>query len=102
MAASGSLIELRNSRALAAGRQLQAAVRSMMACAQEVDGAELGELLIVIREAGIDPLEAAFATGVRRFVKSGEYAADGALSVTGWLKWKCKLSVLMTLIRLKT
>ena len=31
MAASGSLIELRNSRALAAGRQLQAAVRSMMA-----------------------------------------------------------------------
>jgi len=81
MAASGSLIELRNSRALAAGRQLQAAVRSMMACAQEVDGAELGELLIVIREAGIDPLEAAFATGVRRFDKSGEYAADGALSV---------------------
>src|ERR1700730_3011358 len=92
MAASGSLIELRNSRALAAGRQLQAAVRSMMACAQEVDGAELGELLIVIREAGIDPLEAAFATGVRRVDKSGEYAADGALSVTAWLKWRCKLS----------
>jgi hypothetical protein len=92
MAASGSLIELRNSRALAAGRQLQAAVRSVMACAQEVDGAELGELLIVIREAGIDPLEAAFATGVRRFDKSGEYAADGALSVTAWLKWRCKLS----------
>src|SRR5207245_4611202 len=51
-----------------------------------------GELLILIREAGIDPLEAAFATGVRRFDKSGDYAVDGALSVTAWLKWKCKLS----------
>ncbi|TMB71501.1 MAG: hypothetical protein E6J51_02200 [Chloroflexi bacterium] len=49
-------------------------------------------MLILIREVGIDPLEAAFATGVRRFDKSGEYAADGALSVTAWLKWKCKLS----------
>jgi hypothetical protein len=63
-----------------------------MACAQEADGAELGELLILIREAGIDPLEAAFATGVRRFDKSGEYAADGALSLTAWLRWKCNLS----------
>lgn len=77
---------------MAAGRQLKAAVNQVMACAQEADGAELGELLIEIRESGIDPLEAAFATGVRRFDKSGEYAADGALSVTAWLKWKCKLS----------
>ena len=92
MAASGSVIELRNGRAVAAGRQLKAAVTHVMACAQEADGAELGELLIEIRESGIDPLEAAFATGVRRFDKSGEYAADGALSVTAWLKWKCKLS----------
>src|SRR3984893_2643147 len=92
MAASGSLIELRNSRALAAGRQLQAAVRSMMACAQEVDGAELGELLILIREAGIDPLEAAFATGVRRFDKSGEHRADGGLPATAALPWRCKRS----------
>lgn len=29
---------------------------------------------------------------MRRYDKSGEYAADGALSVTAWLKWKCKLS----------
>jgi hypothetical protein len=63
-----------------------------MASAQEADGAELGELLILIRESGIDPLEAAFATGVRRFDKSRDYAADGALSVTAWLKWRCKLS----------
>ena len=92
MAASDSVIELRNGRAVAAGRQLKAAVKQVMACAQEADGAALGELLIEIRESGIDPLEAAFATGVRRFDKSGEYAADGALSVTAWLKWKCKLS----------
>src|SRR6202165_4580568 len=92
MAASGSVIEPRNSRARTAARQLEAAVKLVMASAQEADGAELGELLILIREAGIDPLEAAFATGVRRFDKSGEYAADGALSITAWLKWRCKLS----------
>jgi hypothetical protein len=92
MAAAGSVIELRNSRSRAAGQQLQAAVKLILACAHDTDGPELGELLILIREAGIDPLEAAFATGVRRFDKSGEYAADGALSVTAWLKWKCKLS----------
>src|ERR1700694_6070326 len=92
MAASGSVIALRQSEAKAAAELLKAAVRSVLASAQEADGAELGELLIVIREAGIDPLEAAFATGVRRFDKSGEYAADGALSVTAWLKWRCKLS----------
>jgi len=92
MAASGSVIELRSGRARGVARQLATAVSAVMAYAQEADGAELGELLILIREAGIDPLEAAFATGVRRFDKSGEYAADGALSVTAWLKWKCKLS----------
>jgi hypothetical protein len=75
MAASGNVIELRNGRAVAVERQLKAAVKLVLACAQEADGPELGELLIVIREAGIDPLEAAFARGVRRFHKSGEYAA---------------------------
>ena len=92
MAAPGTVIELRNRRAHAAGQQLQSAVKLVLTFAREAEGAELGELLILIREAGIDPLEAAFATGVRRFDKSGEYAADGALSVTAWLKWKCKLS----------
>ena len=92
MAASGSVLELRNSRVRAAALQLEAAVRCIAACVQEAEGPGLGELLILIREAGVDPLEAAFATGVRRFDRSGEYAADGALSVTAWLKWKCKLS----------
>ena len=85
-------MELRNSRVRAAALQLEAAVRCIAACVQEAEGPRLGELLILIREAGVDPLEAAFATGVRRFDRSGEYAADGALSVTAWLKWKCKLS----------
>jgi len=92
MAASGSVIALRQSDAKAAAEQLAAAVKRVLASAQEAEGAELGELLVLIREAGIDPLEAAFATGVRRFDKSGEYAADGALNVIAWLKWKCKLS----------
>jgi Domain of unknown function (DUF222) len=92
MAVLGSVIELGKSRKQAAAQQLRAAVELVATCAQESDGAELGELLVMIREAGIDPLEAAFVTGVRRFDRSGEYAADGALSVTAWLKWKCKLS----------
>jgi Domain of unknown function (DUF222) len=71
---------------------LRVGVKAVADCMQTVDGPELGELLIGIREIGIDPLEAAFASGVRRFDKSGEYAADGSLSVTAWLKWKCKLS----------
>ena len=30
--------------------------------------------------------------GLRRFDKSGEYAADGAVGIVGWLRWKCKLT----------
>ncbi len=54
--------------------------------------ADLGEGLIGIRETGIDSLEAVFAEGVRRFDQSGEYAADGAIGIVAWLRWKCKLS----------
>src|SRR5207244_191614 len=52
----------------------------------------LGVALIQIRESGIDPLEAVFAEGVRLLEKSGEYHADGALSVVDWLRASCKLS----------
>src|SRR5947209_668672 len=76
----------------AAVGKLRAGVQAMMAWVGEAEGEGLGEALIQIREAGIDPLEAAFATGVRRFDKSGEYKLDGALSLTAWLRWKCKLS----------
>src|SRR3981081_4521107 len=76
----------------AAMESLRTGVHAVAACVRDADGEALGEALIQIREAGIDPLEAAFATGVRRFDKSGEYKAEGALSLTAWLRWKCKLS----------
>src|ERR1700694_4461247 len=72
--------------------KLKAAVDEWAAWIGEADGEALAEGLIQTREAGIDPLEAAFAIGVRRFDKSGEYKADGALSLTACLRWKCKLS----------
>jgi Domain of unknown function (DUF222) len=56
-----------------------------------LDDQSLGEPLIAIREI-IDRSESVFADGVRRFDKSGEYKADGALSVIAWLRWRCKLS----------
>ena len=76
----------------AAVEQLRRGVQAMATWIRGADGEGLGEGLIQIREAGIDPLEAIFATGVRRFDKSGEYKVDGALSLTAWLRWKCKLS----------
>ena len=72
--------------------QLRVGVHAMSDWIREADGQELGEGLIQIREAGIDSLEAVFADGLRRFDASGDYAADGALSVVAWLKWRCKLS----------
>ena len=57
----------------------------------DLDDSELGEELVEIREA-IVQLEAAFADGLRRFDKSGEYKADGAVSLIDWLRWKAKLS----------
>jgi Domain of unknown function (DUF222)/HNH endonuclease len=75
-----------------AAQGLRAANQKMMAVAAHADGSLLGEALIQIREAGIDPLEATFAEGLRRFDQSGEYAADGATSPVAWLRWKCKLS----------
>src|SRR5438105_15793697 len=72
--------------------QLRDGVHAMSDWIREANGQDLGEGLIQIREAGIDPLEAVFADGVRRFDQSGEYAADGALSIVNWLRWKCRLS----------
>jgi hypothetical protein len=76
----------------AALEKMRDGVQAMSAFVGEADGESLSEALIQIRESGIDPLEAVFATGVSRFDKSGEYKADGALSLIAWLKWKCKLS----------
>src|SRR6266702_5909782 len=76
----------------AAMQSLRSSVQAVAVCVRDADGETLGDALIQIRETGIDPLEAIFATGVRRFDKSGEYKADGALSLTAWLRWKCRLS----------
>jgi Domain of unknown function (DUF222) len=76
----------------AALEKMRDGVQAMAAWVHQAEGEDLGEGLIQIRESGIDPLEAAFAGGVRRFDKSGEFAADGAVSLIAWLKWKCKLS----------
>ena len=72
--------------------KLRDGVQAMAAWIHQADDGALGDGLIQLRESGIDPVEAVFANGVRRFDKSGEFAADGAVSVIAWLKWKCKLS----------
>ncbi|HAP91003.1 MAG TPA: hypothetical protein DCR15_15340, partial [Arthrobacter bacterium] len=72
--------------------ETQALVKRWADWFHHADDVELGKALIGIREAGIDSLEAVFAEGLRRFDKSGEYAADGALSIVPWLRWKCNLS----------
>jgi hypothetical protein len=71
--------------------QLDAALERVAAWLRRIDGTTLGEGLIQVRER-IDRTEAMFVDGVGRFDRSGEYAADGALSIVAWLKWKCKLS----------
>src|SRR6184192_4276043 len=71
--------------------RIRAALDDLPRWLRSLDDVSLGEPLIEIREV-IDRLESVFADGVRRFDKSGEYKADGALSLTAWLRWKCKLS----------
>src|SRR2546427_2739531 len=82
----------RTHRCEAALEKMRYGVLAMADWIGAADDEALGEGLIQIRESGIDPLEAVFASGVRRFDRSGEFAADGAVSVIAWLKWKCKLS----------
>ncbi len=72
-------------------RQLKALIGRLPAWIRDVDDTELGEELVEIRES-IVQLEAVFAGGLRRFDKSGEYKADGAVSLVDWLRWKAKLS----------
>jgi Domain of unknown function (DUF222) len=71
--------------------RIKAALDELPAWLSGLDDASLGEPLIEIRGI-IDRSESVFADGVRRFDKSGEYRADGSLSLTEWLRWKCKLS----------
>jgi hypothetical protein len=75
MATAGRVLELRRKRWELAFDGLRAALAEVAGCAETAEGSDLGEVLIRIREVGIDPLEAIFAAGVRRFDRSGEYAA---------------------------
>ena len=92
MAALGMLVKPPASRLQGAVEDLHIAVQRMGTYIRAADAAELGEGLIQIREVGIDPLEAVFASGLRRFDKSGEYKADGALSAVAWVRERCNLS----------
>jgi uncharacterized protein DUF222 len=84
MAASGD----RSGNPLA---RIKAALDELPGWLSGLDASSLGEPLIDIRGI-IDRSESVFADGVRRFDQSGEYKADGSLSLTEWLRWKCKLS----------
>src|SRR5207245_4966771 len=84
MPATGDRIETSRARLMAAIDDYAATVRS-------AEGSSLGERLIHTREAK-DRLEAIFAEGLRRFDKSGEYAADGAIDLVAWLCYRCKFS----------
>jgi hypothetical protein len=92
MAAIGTLARPAVSQLQGAVEELQTAVRRVASCICAADAADLGEGLIQIREVGIDPLEAVFASGLRRFDKSGEYKAEGALSAVAWVRERCNLS----------
>jgi uncharacterized protein DUF222 len=92
MAALGTLAKPAVSELQGAVDELQTAVRRMATCMRAADATDLGEGLIQIREVGIDPLEAVFARGLRRFDNSGEYKADGALSAVAWVRERCNLS----------
>jgi hypothetical protein len=71
--------------------RIRAALDELPRWLSTINDASLGERLIEIREV-IDRSESVFADGVRRFDRSGEYKADGALSLTEWLRSRCKLS----------
>jgi Domain of unknown function (DUF222) len=71
--------------------RIKSALDDLPAWLGRLDDAALGEPLIEIREI-IDRSESVFTDGVRRFDRSGEYRADGSLSVIAWLRWRCKLS----------
>jgi Domain of unknown function (DUF222) len=92
MAAIRTLVKPGVSKLQRAVDELHTAVQRVATCIGAAAAADLGEGLIQIREVGIDPLEAAFASGLRRFNKSGEYKADGALSAVAWVRERCNLS----------
>src|SRR3989442_1906672 len=82
---------VKGDRLESARTRVNAAMDDYAAEMRRVDGARLGQGLIETR-ALKDRVEAVFAEGLRRFDKSGEYAADGAIDLVAWLRSRCKLS----------
>ena len=73
--------------------KLQIAVQWMASCIRTADAADLGEGLLQIHEVGMDPLQAAFTSGLRQFDKAGGYQADGAPSAVALVREQCHLYV---------
>src|SRR2546421_342199 len=71
--------------------RIRAALDDLPGWLSTIEDAALGEPLIEIRGV-IDRSESVFAEGFRLRDKSGEYHAEGALSVVDWLRSSCKLS----------
>jgi len=69
----------------------KAAIRDLPAWLAGLSGPALGGAMIELREMIVCE-EAAFAIALRRFDKSGEYKADGAVSLVEWLRSMCRLS----------
>ena len=84
MTASGSRVENPLAR-------LDDVIGELSAYLASLTGSALGEALIRMREA-FDREEAVFADGLRRFDQSGEYKAEGAVSLVEWLRSRCRLS----------
>src|SRR5438094_78013 len=57
----------------------------------EVSADVIGPQLEGLRQH-INACEAEFSRRLQRFDKGEGYSADGALSATAWLRWKCHLS----------
>ena len=84
MPSSGQLLER-------AGKALIEAIDAYGDTLGQTVGEELGQGLITCHEAG-NRLKAVFTTNLRRFDKSGEYAAEGAVDLVAWLRSRCHLS----------
>jgi hypothetical protein len=82
---------LKASESWSRAAEVRRQIGGLAAWVRELHDGEPGQALVEIRE-DIDLLEAAFAEGLRRFDRTGEYRADGAFSAVAWLRWKCRLS----------
>jgi hypothetical protein len=73
------------------GAQLPELLDRLDARVRDLPEAALGEELVQLRKS-LDRLESVFARGLRRFDAARGYTAQGAFSLVGWLRWKCRLS----------